>query len=149
MVVVLSDCLQHMNNCTYVLLTCGSMAHPSEHRPVSVPLADDEAHALADTIAMFATASRLRLLWALIDGERPVEDLAADTGLTPSATSHQLRVLRQARLVAARREGRHAHYRLHDHHLPDLLAAMRHHHEHVNPPAPVAIPTPVRAKASR
>lgn len=110
------------------------VSHPAEHRSASAPLEDGEAHALAQTLALFATASRLRLLWALIDGERPVDELAAAAGLTQSAASHQLRLLRQARLVAVRRAGRHAYYRLHDHHLPDLLAAMRHHHEHVNPP---------------
>jgi hypothetical protein len=43
-------------------------------------------------------------------------------------------VLRQHRLVAVRRDGRHGHYRLHDHHVPELLAAMRHHYEHVRRP---------------
>jgi DNA-binding transcriptional ArsR family regulator len=41
-------------------------------------------------------------------------------------------MLRQQRLVAVRRDRQHAYYRLHDHHLPELLAALRHHHEHVN-----------------
>jgi DNA-binding transcriptional ArsR family regulator len=122
--------------------------HPSEHNPVDVPLADDEARSLAETTAMFATASRLRLLWGLLDGERTVDQLADAAELSPSAASHQLRLLRQARLVAVRRNGRHAYYRLHDHHVPDLLAAMRHHHEHVNPPAPTEIP-PARHKAVR
>ena len=122
--------------------------HPSEHSPADAPLADDEARSLAETIAMFATASRLRLLWGLLDGERAVDQLADAAGLSQSAASHQLRLLRQARLVAVRRDGRHAYYRLHDHHVPDLLAAMRHHHEHVNPPAPAAIPAAAR-KAAR
>jgi DNA-binding transcriptional ArsR family regulator len=82
----------------------------------------------------FGTASRLRLLWAMLERERTVEELVAVTGLAPSAASQQLRILRQARLVAVRREGRHAYYRLHDHHVADLLAAIRSHHEHVNPP---------------
>jgi DNA-binding transcriptional ArsR family regulator len=124
------------------------MAHPSEHKPVTVALADDEAAALAETIAMFATASRLRLLWGLLDGEQTVDQLADAAGLSQSAASHQLRLLRQAKLVAVRRDGRHAHYRLHDHHLPDLLAAMRHHHEHVNPPAPTELPAPQRKKSA-
>lgn len=117
------------------------MPHPSEHRPPTAPLGQAEAERLAETTALFATASRLRLLWALLDGERTVEQLAAAAELTPSAASHQLRLLRQAKLVAVRRHGRHAHYRLHDHHLPDLLAAMRHHHEHTHPPAPADSPT--------
>jgi DNA-binding transcriptional ArsR family regulator len=118
--------------------------HPAEHAPVERPLGEAEAQDLAETIAVFATPSRLRLLWALIDGEQTVDQLATHVGLSPSATSHQLRVLRRHRLVVVRREGRHAHYRLHDHHLPDLLAAMRHHHEHVYPPAPGNVPTTIR-----
>lgn len=66
----------------------------------------------------------------MLSGERSVEELAAEAGLTQSASSQQLRVLRTARLVRVRREGRHSLYSLYDHHLPDLLAAMRHHHEH-------------------
>jgi DNA-binding transcriptional ArsR family regulator len=113
-----------------------SMPHPSEHRPADRPLGHDEAEALADSMRAFATGSRLRLLWAMLDGELTVEELAERAGLSQSAASHQLRVLRQGRLVAVRRSGRHAHYRLHDHHMVDLLAALRHHHEHINPPAP-------------
>ena len=97
----------------------------------------------------FGTASRLRLLWALLDGERTVEQLARSAELAPSAASHQLRVLRQGRLVAVRRSGRQAFYRLHNHHVAELLAAIRHHHEHVHPPAPVPLPdtpTPTAAQ---
>jgi DNA-binding transcriptional ArsR family regulator len=106
----------------------------TEHAAVERPLTDAEAQELAEAIGVFSTPSRLRLLWALVDGERSVDELAAMVGLSPSATSHQLRVLRQHRLVAVRRDGRHGRYRLHDHHLPELLAAMRHHHEHVRRP---------------
>jgi DNA-binding transcriptional ArsR family regulator len=109
---------------------------PSEHPPADRPLDRDEAEALAESMQAFTTGSRLRLLWAMLDGEQTVEELAARTGLSQSAASHQLRLLRQGRLVAVRRSGRHAHYRLHDQHMVDLLAALRHHHEHVNPPWP-------------
>lgn len=123
------------------------MPHPSEHEPAGRPLSGVEAAALAEGLQAFATASRLRLLWALLDGELPVEEMAQRSELTPSAASHQLRVLRQARLVAVRRSGRQAFYRLHDHHLPDLLASMRHHHEHVHPPAGAFAPEAERTSA--
>jgi DNA-binding transcriptional ArsR family regulator len=113
------------------MVNCLRMPNRSEHAAVERPLTDEEAQELAEAIGVFATPSRLRLLWALVDGERSVDELAGMVGLSASATSHQLRVLRQHRLVAVRRDGRHGHYRLHDHHLPELLAAMRHHHEHV------------------
>ena len=87
-----------------------------------------------------ASPSRLRVLAELVGRERTVEQLAAASELSPSATSHNLRILRSLRLVRMRRVGRHAHYALYDHHVPDLLAAVRHHHEHVSPPAPVELP---------
>jgi DNA-binding transcriptional ArsR family regulator len=107
------------------------MPHPSEHSSATRPLSATEAEDLAASLQAFATASRLRILWALLDGARPVDELVQASGLSQSATSHQLRLLRDAKLLTAERKGRQVFYRLHDHHLPDLLAAMRHHHEHV------------------
>jgi DNA-binding transcriptional ArsR family regulator len=107
------------------------MAHPSEHRPATSALSAEEAAQLAAAIGAFATGSRLLLLWAMLPGERNVEELAEEAELSQSATSHQLRVLRDAQLVKVRRQGRHAFYSLHDHHVPDFLAALRHHYEHV------------------
>jgi len=109
------------------------MPHPAEHSPVSRTLAPGEGEELADTLKALASANRLQLLLLLIEGERTVEELASAAGLGQSATSHHLRILRVLRLVQVRREGRHAHYSLHDHHIADLLAAVRHHHEHVHP----------------
>lgn len=108
------------------------MAHPSEHESAKRPLSREEADELADSMRLFASGSRLRLLWAMLDGERTVEQLTDKTGLTQSAASHQLRLLRQARLVKVRRDGKHAFYSIHDHHIPDLMAALRYHHEHVD-----------------
>lgn len=107
------------------------MPAPAEHGPVERPLSRSEAEALADAMRAFGASSRLRLLWAMLGRELTVEDLIDATGLASSAASHQLRLLRHARLVTVRRDGRHAYYRLHDHHVADLLAAIRHHHEHV------------------
>ena len=106
------------------------MAGASEHKPVGRPLSRREAEQLAEAITAFATGSRLRLLWSMLPGERTVSELAAENGMSQAATSQQLRVLRDARLVRVRRDGRSAFYALHDHHVPELLAAMRHHYEH-------------------
>ena len=108
------------------------MARPSEHRDAKRPLGSEEAEQLAEAMRFFGASSRLRLLWAMLGGEATVEELAAAAELTPSAASHQLRLLRQGRLVTVRRRGRHAFYALHDHHLVDLLAAIRHHDEHAH-----------------
>ena len=69
--------------------------------------------------------------------------------LSPSATSHNLRILRSLRLVRTRRAGRYALYALHDHHVPELLAAIRHHHEHVNPPPAAEVPASRKREGAR
>lgn len=106
------------------------MPRPEEHLSPLRALEPEEAQQLAERMAVFATASRLRLLYALGDGERSVDDLAQLTGLAPNAISQQLRILRHLRFVVAQREGRRMIYRLHDEHIADLLGAIRHQHEH-------------------
>lgn len=108
------------------------MPRPDEHRSPSSPLSADEAEELAQFMAAFGTASRVQLLFALFGMERTVEELAGTTGLSASVVSQQLRVLRLLNLVRARRDGRYMRYRLHDDHIADLLAAVRHHAEHAS-----------------
>src|SRR4051812_50151483 len=84
------------------------MPDPSEHADADRPLGAEEAAGLAEAMRAFGSSSRLRLLWALLDGERPVEQLAAAVAMEQSAVSHQLPLLRQLRLVAAPPPGRPA-----------------------------------------
>jgi DNA-binding transcriptional ArsR family regulator len=124
------------------------MPHPLEHSPATRPLGEEEADRLAESMAVFSTGSRLRLLYALVQGERSVEELADSTGLSANLVSQQLRVLRAMHFVRVRREGRRAFYALHDSHLVDLLQAVRHHAEHVAAPwmtAPLQEESPSRA----
>jgi DNA-binding transcriptional ArsR family regulator len=79
----------------------------------------------ADVSALFsllADPTRLRLLAALSAGELCVCDLAMATGINRTRVSHQLRILREGRLVRSRREGRVIFYSLDDDHVHDLLA---------------------------
>lgn len=71
--------------------------------------------------------TRLKILSALSTGELCVGDLAATIGQSESATSHQLRLLRETRLVSSRKEGRVNYYRLEDHHVGQLMAAALEH----------------------
>jgi DNA-binding transcriptional ArsR family regulator len=107
------------------------MPHPAEHRPPSRPLEAGEAEQTAETLKALASPARLRLLTELLAGERTVEQLATAVELSLSATSHHLRILRALRLVRGHKAGRHVNYALHDHHIADLLAAIRHHGDHV------------------
>ena len=108
------------------------MPHPLEHSPANRPLGASEAAEMAEAMSVFAAESRIRVLYALLDEERSVEELAAAVEMDPSAVSQQLRVLRQLRFVVGERDGRRVRYRLHDDHVAELLAAIRHHHEHAS-----------------
>ena len=90
----------------------------------------------ADVFGLLGDPRRLRLLVALLEGELCVCDLAAVTGLSESATSHALRLLRAHRVVSVRRAGRMAYYRLDDAHvrmLVDLAVAHTEHTDAIHP----------------
>jgi DNA-binding transcriptional ArsR family regulator len=76
---------------------------------------------VASLFALLADPTRLRLLTALAAGELCVCDLAAATGVNRTTVSHQLRTLREGRLVRSRRAGRVIYYALDDDHVRDLL----------------------------
>jgi len=80
------------------------------------------AQEVAGLFALLADPTRLRLLAALAAGELCVCDLAAATGINRTTVSHQLRTLREGRLVRCRREGRVIYYTLDDEHVRELLA---------------------------
>lgn len=95
------------------------MSRPTRpHARAIGPAAVPEVAAL---FKILGDPSRLALLDLISHGERAVADLAAEAGLTESATSHQLRILRTARLVRVRREGRQVFYALDDLHVARLL----------------------------
>jgi len=96
-------------------------------------LADDAAAALAETFKVLGDVTRVRILDALARDEVAVCDLAEMLGVTQSAVSHQLRLLRHARLVKSRRDGQHIYYTLDDHHIVGLFEqGLEHVQERVN-----------------
>ncbi len=76
---------------------------------------------LAETFSLLGDPTRTRILHALSVDELCVGDLALLLGVSQSALSHQLRLLRDRRLVAVRREGRRLYYRLQDEHIRTLV----------------------------
>lgn len=118
------------------------MPEPADHTPPDAPLSPADAERLAETMSAYTAASRLRILYALVPGERGVDEIGRATGLKVNVVSQQLRVLRQLGAVTVRRDGRRAHYRLRDHHMVDLLAAIRHHGEHSSDRDAHAPPSP-------
>lgn len=82
---------------------------------------DRMIRALAETFAALSDPTRVRIIFALTEQELCVFDLARLLGLTGSAVSHQLRLLRGQRLVRYRKEGKVAYYSLDDDHIRNLM----------------------------
>ncbi|MFQ5595961.1 MAG: ArsR/SmtB family transcription factor [Anaerolineae bacterium] len=88
---------------------------------VHADLADEvTAEKLAETFKALSDPTRVRIISALSRAELCVHDIAAALDMSHSAISHQLRTLRELRLVKFRREGRHVYYTLDDEHIQDL-----------------------------
>ena len=98
--------------------------------PPAPPLSAETAQALADTFRVLGDPTRIRLIAAMALAERCVGDLADLVGMSESAVSHQLRMLRAARLVRTRRAGRQVFYTLDDGHILTLFQqGLSHVHE--------------------
>lgn len=109
-----------------------SMAHGVQGKPPPPSHIDGPtAEAVAVTMQALATPSRVRILGRLREGACSVGDLAAAVDMEPSAVSHQLRMLRQLRLVVGQRTGRQVIYALHDDHVAALLNEAVFHTEHL------------------
>ena len=76
---------------------------------------------LAELFKVFGDGTRIRILYVLLEAEVCVCDLATLLGMQQSAVSHQLRILKQARLIKARRDGKTVFYSLADDHVATLL----------------------------
>jgi DNA-binding transcriptional ArsR family regulator len=97
--------------------------------PASSEYTDSTYHAMAETFGALADPTRTKIIHLLSQGERSVNQLAEHLSVTPSAVSHQLRILRQLSLVRFRREGQAAIYALDDPHVAVLFEEA---HEHVS-----------------
>jgi DNA-binding transcriptional ArsR family regulator len=113
---------EHMSKRAYVPGRRVSFVDDARARRVRRELiAPELAVALAETFSLLGDPTRTRILHALSVDELCVSDLAELIGITASAASHQLRLLRDRRLVAVRREGKRTYYRLLDEHIRTLV----------------------------
>lgn len=90
---------------------------------------DEHLFALADLYKVFGDGTRIRILYALFESELCVCDIAALLSMSISAISHQLRVLKQAKLVRYRRDGKTVYYSLSDDHVRAILGQGMQHVE--------------------
>lgn len=88
---------------------------------------EDVLYDLAELFKVFGDSTRIRILFVLFETDSCVCDLAETLSMTQSAVSHQLRILKQARLVAGRREGRQIIYALADDHVRSIIATGMEH----------------------
>lgn len=123
---------KNLHICVFALILLimpESEFHAEHHDPG--PLAEEEAAEIAEIVGALSNPARVAVLYALrAGGEMPVAELAEAAGVTSSAASQQLRVLRYLRLVVSRRDGRTVYYGLHDAHVASLLDEVRFHVEH-------------------
>ena len=91
---------------------------------------EDALYDLADFFKVLGARTRVRILMALACSELCVCDLAELLSMTKSAVSHQLRALRQSRLVRYRREGKNVFYSLDDEHVRQVMETALHHLQH-------------------
>ena len=96
----------------------------SEHMPD-----EDELYDLAELFKIFGDSTRIRILYVLFESEVCVCDLAKMLHMNQSAISHQLKILKQAKLVTGRREGKSVIYSLADEHVRTIIDQGREHIE--------------------
>lgn len=86
---------------------------------------------MAEIFKVFGDSTRMKIISALLEDELCVGDIAIITNSTPSAISHQLRVLKQSKLVKFRKEGKIVYYSLADEHVSEIYEKGREHVEEV------------------
>ena len=90
---------------------------------------ETELYDLAELFKVFGDSTRIRILYVLFEAEVCVCDLAQALNMTQSAISHQLKILKQNKLVKSRREGKSIFYSLADEHVRTIIAMGREHIE--------------------
>ena len=88
---------------------------------------DDLLFDIAEVFKVFGDTTRMKIISALLEAELCVGDIAEITNSTQSAISHQLRVLKQAKLVKFRKDGKIVYYSLDDEHVSEMYEMAKRH----------------------
>ena len=100
----------------------GETLHPDLISSVNQDMPDEEMlYDLAELFRIFGDSTRIKILYVLFEAEMCVCDIAELLHMTQSAISHQLRVLKQSKLVKFRREGKTIYYSLADDHVRTII----------------------------
>lgn len=101
---------------------CEPRSYAAQLDKIRQELPDDSTlFDLADLFKIFGDTTRVKILYALFESELCVCEIAALLGMSSSATSHQLRVIKDAGLVRARRDGKTIYYSLADEHVRSII----------------------------
>ncbi len=103
-------------------------AHIIEERKATMP-SEEVLYDLADFFKIFGDSTRMSILFAIDEAPMCVCDIATLLGMTKSAVSHQLKILRQSDLVKYRKSGKNVIYSLADEHVRDIIEKAL---EHIN-----------------
>ncbi len=90
---------------------------------------EDELMDLAELFKMFADSTRIKILVDLSQGEKNVSEICEDLEMNQSAVSHQLKILKNAKLLTSRRDGKSMIYALADDHVSTIIAMGKDHIE--------------------
>ena len=104
-------------------------SNPNYHSQTEFDLS--KATRLAELFSALSDSTRILIISSIVDREVCVHDLCAKLNMTQSAISHQLRVLRDRRIVRYRKQGRHIYYRLDDDHIRELFQRAAEHVNHM------------------
>ncbi|WP_067833608.1 ArsR/SmtB family transcription factor [Nocardia lijiangensis] len=108
----------------------------ADNQPPRPPLAEDQAGLVVEVFRMLAEPTRVQILWALVDRELSVNDLAEAVGKPAPSVSQHLAKLRMARLVRTRRAGTTIFYSLENEHVRQLVMDAVYNAEHAGPGIP-------------
>lgn len=129
---------EHTSGCSHAhehgeqtVICCDSIeTHPELLNKVLASMPEEEElYDLAELFKVFGDSTRIRILYVLFEAEVCVCDLAAILNMTQSAISHQLKILKQSKLVKARRDGKSIYYSLADDHVRSIIAEGQEHIE--------------------
>ena len=88
---------------------------------------DSEIYDISDFFKIFADSTRLEIIWALDNRELSVNDLCAVVNMSKSSVSHQLKTLRDNKIVKYRKKGKNVFYSLDDEHVSIIIETARRH----------------------
>lgn len=108
--------MEEILNCDLIHVHDDLVSKAKKHMPK-----DEMLYDLAELFKVFGDSTRIKILWALFESEMCVCDIAEVLNMSLSAVSHQLRILKQARLVKFRKEGKNVFYSLDDDHISSIF----------------------------